>query len=133
MRTLSKSVSGLVALLLVVALMIFALENRQPMRPQFLGQTFTANMWWVVVGAALLGALCSFVLLAPGRVTAGWRNRSLRREQTRRELDALRSEHVTRANWDQERTALTSENARLQSKQAASNSSQLSTTNAPPK
>jgi cell shape-determining protein MreC len=117
MQRFSKNVSRILALVVVVALAVFVVENLFQVRAQFLGLAFTASLWWIVVGAALLGAFCSFLLLAPGRVAAGWRNRSLVREQTHRELDSLRSQHTARANWDEERTALATENQRLQTLQ----------------
>jgi cell shape-determining protein MreC len=117
MQRFSKNVSRILMLAVVVALAVFVVENLFQVRAQFLGLAFTASLWWIVVGAALLGAFCSFLLLAPGRMAAGWRNRSLVREQTHRELDSLRSQHTARASWDEERTALTAENQRLQTLQ----------------
>ncbi|HLZ20736.1 MAG TPA: LapA family protein [Ktedonobacterales bacterium] len=126
MRTFSKTLSRLVALVVVVALAVFAIANQLPLRVQFLGQPFAANLWWVVAGSALLGALFSLVLLAPGRVAAGWRNRSLTHEQTHRE-------HATRAGWDQERAALLADNQRLQAGSDEGQSAPLSTTGAVPR
>lgn len=117
MQHFSNNVSRILALVVVVALAVFVVENLSQVRAQFLGLAFTADLWWIVVGAALLGALCSFLLLAPGRVAAGWRNRSLVREQAHHELDSLRNQHTARANWDEERAALTAENQRLQAQQ----------------
>lgn len=114
MQRFSKSVSRILALVVVIALAVFVVENLFQVRAQFLGLAFTASLWWIVVGAALLGAFCSLLLLAPGRVAAGWRNRSLVREHSHRELDSLRSQQTARASWDEERTALTAENQRLQ-------------------
>lgn len=114
MQRFSKTVSRLLALVVVVFLAVFIVENLFQVRAQFLGLAFTASLWWLVVGAALLGSLCSFLLLAPGRVAAGWRNRSLVREHAHQELDSLRSQHAARASWEEERTALTTENQRLQ-------------------
>ena len=122
MQRLSKNVSRILALVLVAALAVFVVENLFQVRAQFLGLAFTANLWWILVGAALLGALCSFLLLAPGRVAADWRNRTLVREQTHHELDSLRSQHTARANWDEERAALTAENQRLQAQRDQSTS-----------
>src|SRR5579859_2154936 len=133
MRTFSKTLSRLVALVVVVALAVFAIANQLPLRVQFLGQPFAANLWWVVAGSALLGALFSLVLLAPGRVAAGWRNRSLTHEHTHRELDSLRSEQATRAGWDQERAALLADNQRLQAGSDEGQSAPLSTTGAVPR
>jgi len=99
-----------------VALLIFAIENLQPMRVQFFGQSFAINLGWITLGATLLGALCSgllLLLLAPGRVAADWRTRTLTREQWRKELDFLRRERATRAT-SEERTVLLAENQRLQ-------------------
>jgi uncharacterized integral membrane protein len=120
MQRLSKNVGRILALVLVAALAVFVVENLSQVRAQFLGLAFTADLWWIVVGAALLGALCSFLLLAPGRVAAGWRNRTLVREQAHHELDSLRSQHTARANWDEERATLTAENQRLQTQQEQS-------------
>ena len=122
MQQLSKNVSRILALVVVVALTVFVVENLFQVRAQFLGLAFTASLWWIVAGAALLGALCSFLLLAPGRVAASWRNRTLVREQTHHELDSLRSQHTARASWDEERAALTAENQRLQTQQDQSTS-----------
>lgn len=112
MQKSSKAASMLVALVVVVILALFAIQNQLPLRTQFLGWTFATNLWWVVAGSVLLGAICA-LLLAPGRLASDWRNRSLRREQTHRELDSLRGAQATRASRDQERTALVAENQRL--------------------
>jgi len=122
MQQASTNVSRILALVVVVALAVFVVENLFQVRAQFLGLAFTASLWWIVAGAALLGALCSFLLLAPGRVAASWRNRTLVREQTHHELDSLRSQHTARASWDDERAALTAENQRLQTQQDQSTS-----------
>ncbi|MGZ3582670.1 MAG: lipopolysaccharide assembly protein LapA domain-containing protein [Ktedonobacterales bacterium] len=114
MQRFSTTISSLVAVVILVILALFAFTNQLPLQVQFLRWTFDANLWWVVVGSVLLGALCALLLLAPGRLAAAWRNRSFRREQTHRELDSLRGEHATRASWDQERAALVAENQRLQ-------------------
>lgn len=87
MRAFRNRVSVLLACAVVVVLAIFAIGNLTPVRVQFVGQYFPANLWWIVAGSALLGALFSFFLLAPGRVAAGWRNRTLGRAGARREQD----------------------------------------------
>ncbi|HLZ21031.1 MAG TPA: LapA family protein [Ktedonobacterales bacterium] len=87
MRAFRNRVSVLLACAVVVVLAIFAIGNLTPVRVQFVGQFFPANLWWIVAGSALLGALVSFFLLAPGRVAAGWRNRILGRAGARREQD----------------------------------------------
>lgn len=87
MRAFRNRVSVLLASVVVIVLAIFAIGNITPVRVQFAGQFFPANLWWIVAGSALLGALVSFFLLAPGRVAAGWRNRTLGRAGARREQD----------------------------------------------
>lgn len=87
MRAFRNRVSVLLASVVVIVLATFAIGNVTPVRVQFAGQFFPANLWWIVVGSALLGALVSFFLLAPGRVAAGWRNRTLGRAGARREQD----------------------------------------------
>jgi uncharacterized integral membrane protein len=87
MRAFRNRVSVVLASVVVIVLAIFAIGNVTPVRVQFAGQFFPANLWWIVAGSALLGALVSFFLLAPGRVAAGWRNRTLGRAGARREQD----------------------------------------------
>lgn len=87
MHAFRNRVSVLLASVVVIVLAIFAIGNVTPVRVQFAGQFFPANLWWIVAGSAVLGALVSFFLLAPGRVAAGSRNRALGRAGARREQD----------------------------------------------
>lgn len=88
MRVFRNNLSVLIALAVVVLLAVFALQNMLPVRVHLVGYVYSTNLRWIVVGSALLGALFTFVLLAPGRVAAGWRNHTLGRAGERREQDA---------------------------------------------
>lgn len=87
MRAFRNRVSILLSSAVVIVLAVFAIGNVTPVRVQFAGQFFPANLWWIVAGSALLGALFSFILPAPGRVAAGWRNRTVGRAAARRDQD----------------------------------------------
>jgi uncharacterized integral membrane protein len=95
MRGLSNLIATICGGIIVAALVIFAVENARTERYTFLGVTFTGNVWWIVIGSALLGLLFAAFLFVPGRITAGLRSRTLSREheRTKQELAALRSEH----------------------------------------
>lgn len=96
MRAFRNRLSVFLACAVVVVLAIFAIGNLTPVRVQVVGQFFPANLWWIVAGSALLGALFSFLLLAPGRRAAGWRNRTLGRAGARREQDVrtMQEQHL---------------------------------------
>lgn len=83
MRGLLRFVGLLIVAAIIAALAIFAAQNITRVPVQFVYARFTGNLWWICVGSAVLGFVLAFLLLAPGRVAAGWRGRSLRREQTR--------------------------------------------------
>lgn len=55
MQRFGTNASRILALVVVVVLAVFVVENLFQVRAQFLGLAFTANLWWIVVGAALLG------------------------------------------------------------------------------
>lgn len=82
-----RKVGLLSALIPVLALAIFVVENIRAERYNVLGMTFTGNVWWVVTGAALLGFLVAALLLVPGRIAAGWRGRRLSRQAGQHERD----------------------------------------------
>ena len=95
MRGLSNLITTICEAIIVAVLVIFAVENARPERYTFLGATFTGNVWWIVIGSALLGLLFAAFLFVPGLVAAGLRRRTLSREheRTKQELTALHSEH----------------------------------------
>ena len=95
MRGLSNLIATICGGIIVAALVIFAVENARTERYTFLGITFTGNVWWIVIGSAVLGLLFAAFLLVPGRIAAGIRIHALSREhaRTKQELAALRSEH----------------------------------------
>jgi uncharacterized integral membrane protein len=88
---------------LVVALAIFALQNTGTVPLQFLGYGATGNVWWIVLGAAVLGFVVAVLLMLPGRVAASWRIQGLSRQMQRQdqEIDAA---HQQQMDMDAERT-----------------------------
>jgi len=95
MRWLTSFVVTICDVIIVVALVIFAGENTHADQFRFLGGSFSGNVGWIVAGAAILGFLFAFLLLAPGRIASNWRARGLRRERERseQELATLHGEH----------------------------------------
>lgn len=93
MRGFLGFISFVIAAVIVAALAIFAVQNGHGALVFFLGFAFIVRLWWIAIGAAILGFVLAFILLAPGRVAAGWRGRSLRREsdQLRQELADVRA------------------------------------------
>jgi uncharacterized integral membrane protein len=87
MRRLRFLVVGVPSVVLCIVLALFVVENIRAERYTFLGNTFTGNVWWIVTGAALLGFLLAALLFVPGRISTGWRRRSLSRQADRREQD----------------------------------------------
>ena len=87
MRRFRNGFSLVLACAIIVVLAIFALENLMTMRFQLVGHHFSTNLGWIIASSAVLGALITFALLAPGRVAAGWRNHTLGRAGDRREQD----------------------------------------------
>jgi N-glycosidase YbiA len=94
----------LIAAVIIAALAIFVVQNTGSQPMTFLGYRFTTSIGWVVGGGAILGFIFAFLLLAPGRLAAGWRGRTLARERARleQELAAVRSERQ-RLEADHER------------------------------
>ncbi len=113
MRALTGFIVALLAIVIIVALAIFAIQNLNPVNAHFLGYAFTPNLWWIVVGCAVLGFLLAAIVLAPGRFAAGWRARSLARShaQTEAELAALQEQH---AQLQAERDRLAAQQSGLQ-------------------
>ena len=95
MRGLLRFLGTIILVVAVVVLVIFAIQNTQAVQASFAGQTFSAGLWWLVIGAAILGFLVAAMLVMPGRISAGWRGRAARRTTVQREqeLEALRNEH----------------------------------------
>ncbi len=104
MRGFFSFIAEVIAIVIIAALAIFAVENVLATHVSFLGRGFTADLWWLVVGAAVLGFILALLLLTPGRVAAGWRSMVLQREGARRERDLsqLREQH-TRLQAEHER------------------------------
>jgi uncharacterized integral membrane protein len=96
MRAFGSFILWLLALLIVVVLVIFAIENVAPVSAHFLGYGFTTALWGIVAACAVLGFVLALLLMTPGRLSAGWRARSLSRShaQTERELAALQERHA---------------------------------------
>jgi uncharacterized integral membrane protein len=96
MRGFFSFIAEVVSIVIIAAIAIFAVENVFAVHVSFLSRGFTADLWWLVVGAAVLGFILALLLLAPGRVAAGWRGIVLQREGVRREreLGQLREQHA---------------------------------------
>lgn len=128
MRGLFRFIGLLLAAIIIAALAIFAVENISLVPLRYVGKTFTGNLWWICVGSAVLGFILAFLLLAPGRVAAGWRGRTLGRERMRLQDDLA----VVRAREAQLRTE--HEHLRAEHAQVAAERDQLrqpGTTTAP--
>jgi uncharacterized integral membrane protein len=83
MRGFFRFIGLLIAAAIVAVLAIFAAQNITRVPVGFFGSGFTGNIWWISIGSAVLGFVLAFLLLAPGRVAAGWRGRTLGRERQR--------------------------------------------------
>lgn len=95
MRALRIAVVGVLSVLIIVVLALFAMENVQRVPAHFARGSFTPTLWWLSIGSAVLGCALAVLLFAPGRVAARWHARSLSRERVwlEIELEALRVEH----------------------------------------
>lgn len=95
MRTLGRIFWAILGAVIVVVMAVFAAENLAPVRARFVGSTFSASLWWIVVGSAVLGLVLGMLLVGPGRIAASWRARNAGRERERAqtELVALRERH----------------------------------------
>ncbi|HEV8189898.1 MAG TPA: LapA family protein, partial [Ktedonobacterales bacterium] len=113
MRTLSSLLLGLVAIVLVVALVIFALQNTGPVPLHFLGYGATGSIWWIALGAAALGFVVAYLLMLPGRVAASWRSQGLSRQMQRQDQE-LATARQQQAEVDAERTRLQQQYEQLQ-------------------
>jgi uncharacterized integral membrane protein len=96
MRAFGRFILWLLALLIVVALVVFAIQNVAPVSAHFLGYAFTGDLWMIVAACAVLGFVLALLLMTPGRLSAGWRARSVSRShaQTERELAAVQARHA---------------------------------------
>jgi uncharacterized integral membrane protein len=95
MRALLRFIGTVLLVAAVVVLAIFSIQNTQTVRATFLGHTFSAGLWWLVLGAAILGFLLAAILVTPRWISAGWRDRMLRRttQVREREIQSLRSQY----------------------------------------
>lgn len=127
MRGFRNFIVSILSAIIIVVLAIFAVQNLQGITAHFVGATFTPSVWWVSIGSAALGFLLALLILAPGRIAAGWRTRSLGREQLRREqeMSVLRQEHdslrAQHAHLQAEREGLQTERDQLRARLAAAN------------
>ncbi|HEV2405697.1 MAG TPA: hypothetical protein VGR88_09600 [Ktedonobacterales bacterium] len=92
MREVRHLLVTIAEIVIVVLLAIFAVGNIRADRYNFAGTSFAGNVWWTVVGSALLGFIFAALLLGPGRVSSGARGRGLSRQQEQ-ELGGLRTEN----------------------------------------
>jgi uncharacterized integral membrane protein len=94
MRVLLRFIGTVLLVAAVVVLAIFSIQNTHTVQATFAGHAFSAGLWWLVLGAAILGFLLAAILMMPGWISAGWRSRTLRRTTQAREqeIQALRSE-----------------------------------------
>lgn len=127
MRGLRNFIVGILSAIIIVVLAIFAVQNLHGVTAHFLGWTFTANLWWVSIGSAVLGFILALLLLAPGRIASGWRARGLERNRLRVEQDmsALRQEHESlraqHAHYQAELEGLQTERDQLRARLATVN------------
>ncbi len=96
MRAIFSVIATIVGVIIVAALVIFALQNVGSVHIFFLGATLALDLWWLVVGAAILGVILAFLVLVPAWVASGWRGHTLRRHGTHleQELAHLREKHA---------------------------------------
>lgn len=113
-----RMITSILAIIDVVVLAIFAVENIRPQTYNFVGFAFPGNLWWTVAGSALLGFILATLLMAPGRIAAGWRGRRLNREQgqSTRQLTDLQTRN---AQLEQERQQIAAERDQMRSQLAA--------------
>src|SRR5690242_17152522 len=68
MRVFISLIVGIIALVLSVALVIFAMQNIEAASLHFLPYSFTGNIAAVIVGSAILGFVVAILLMTPGRI-----------------------------------------------------------------
>jgi uncharacterized integral membrane protein len=112
MRGLFTFIWFIIAAAIVAVLAIFAVQNIFGVPVHFLGYAFTGNIWWITVGAAVLGFLLAFILLVPGRIAASWRGRTLRREHEQMQQQ-LAGHHAEYEQLEREHMRLRSEYQQL--------------------
>ena len=79
MRRLSRDRRGRVtksvlALVIIVGLIVFVLENAEPVPIRFLVTTAHPRLIWVLVGCTVLGGIAGYLVGRPGRRTRFHRN-----------------------------------------------------------
>lgn len=96
MQRISTFIGGVLAVVAVVALAIFALQNTQSVQMSFLGATFASAPSVVALAAALVALLVAFMLLLPSRVATGRRSSllSTKYAQQEKDLTSLREAHT---------------------------------------
>lgn len=87
---------GVVAVALAATLAVFAVQNTTAVPLQFLAYHISGNIWWIAVGAAVLGFLVALLLTLPGRIAEEWRGRSINQqvEQLNQDLSAAHRRRV---------------------------------------
>lgn len=92
MQTISRAFIGIVAAALSVGLVIFGVQNTQPVQIQFLGfTTERLSLSLVVIGAVILGAALMWLI---GLWGAAQRSLRLRREVRERTMLAARNKEL---------------------------------------
>ena len=96
MQRISTFIGGVLAVVAMVALAIFALQNTQSVQVSFLGTTFATAPALVALAAAMAALLVAIVLLLPSRVAAGRRSSALSAQYAQREqeLTSIRTAHT---------------------------------------
>jgi uncharacterized membrane protein len=113
MRVFISLLVGVVAIVLVAGLTIFAVQNIETVPLRFLPYSFAGNVWGIVVGSAVLGFLVALLLALPGRLAEIWHDRSVT-EQMERAAQELSDAHRRRAGADAARRESQQQSQRLQ-------------------
>ncbi|HEV8189899.1 MAG TPA: LapA family protein [Ktedonobacterales bacterium] len=113
MRVFISLLVGVVAIVLVVGLAIFAVQNIEPVPLRFLPYSFTGSVWGIAVGSAVLGFLVALLLALPGRLAEIWHDRSMT-QQMEQAAQELSDAHRRRAGADAARRESQQQSQRLQ-------------------
>lgn len=95
MRSLFSFIFGVIAAAFLIAIGLLVVENARTERLTLVGNTFTADLSWLLVGATLAGFVLALLLVTPARAGMDRQSALMRSQQRTLEqnLQGVQSQH----------------------------------------